>query len=95
MFNYDYKQEANKLKKKRKFAFKFFDEPLADVIEKKISKSHNLEEYRKIINEILDKMEKQNYKDKWDLIYSYEEFLSESSSDKEIYEFFHPLTDSD
>ena len=95
MFNYDYKQEANKLKKKRKFAFKFFDEPLADDKEKKISKSHNLEEYRKIINEILDKMEKQKYENEWSLIISYEEFLSEYSSDKEIYEFFHPLTDSD
>lgn len=95
MFNYDYKQEANKLKKKRKFAFKFINEGFVDYLEKNISKFHNLDEYKKIINEILDKMEKQKYENEWSLIISYEEFLSEYSSDKEIYEFFHPLTDSD
>ena len=49
MPDYDYREEANKLKAKRNFGFEFFDEPLADISEKNISKSHKLEEYKEII----------------------------------------------
>lgn len=77
MPNYDYKEEANKLRIKRNFGIKFIkEEPHRDYLEKEISKEcKTLKEYQEAINKILDELENKTYEDEWDLEVAYQKTL--------------------
>ena len=77
MREYDYKEEANKLRAKRNFRVKFIkEEPHRDYLEKKLSKEcKTLKEYQEAINEILDELENQTFEDEWDLEVGYQKTL--------------------
>ena len=68
MSDYDYKEEANKLKAKRNFGFDFYYSINTDKAEKELSEHckkywhGDLETYKQAIEDILDELEK--YKDK-------------------------------
>lgn len=75
MSEYNYKDEANKLRAKRNFKF-IKDEPHRDYLEKELSKKcKTLKEYQEAINESLDELENQTFEDEWDLEINYQKIL--------------------
>ena len=83
MSEYDYKEEANKLKEQRNLPFDPIRSRFSKIyeIEKQLSEiyDNDLETYKKIINKVLDKVEnnkKVNIKDPFDLDLFYCCYLS-------------------
>ena len=94
MREYDYKEEANKLKKKRNFGVNFIEnEPYTDFCEKELSKKcENLKEYKEDINNILDKLENKSFANEVNLLIDYQYEIQMNGHFGPVWEIYTSLS---